>query len=113
MRGPITKDSIRELFAMLDKEVGGGLELLEGNSTAGRSWRLMVGDNGEHPFLGLDNGFIGWTRREAFRTLEGVLAGWLAATRHWGLRLQTDWEDRPQPGTLTGVVNEMLPPTEF
>lgn len=108
MRGPVTIHDIEVIFTRFDREVGpGSLELVRGNKAAGRAWRLLYND--EQPFLGLDHGFLGWTKREAYRTLEGLLAGWLASTRHWGAKL-ANAEHRHE---IDAVRDEMLPPTEF
>lgn len=86
------------------------LELHEGNKPAGRPWRLHVtieGSTGLAGFPGLDDGFLGWTRREAYQTLRGIEAGWEAATRHWAVRLRRRGHER------LDLLDQMLPPGEF
>jgi hypothetical protein len=54
--------------------------LQSGSPSAGRAWRLYVstsngGRGGLGTFLDLDNGYLGWTKREAYCTLTGLLSG--------------------------------------
>lgn len=56
------------------------LVLQSGSPTYGRAWRLFVssgpgGQGGLATFLDLDNGYLGWTKREAYCTLTGLLSG--------------------------------------
>lgn len=73
-------------LAQLVKMIGGHVDqpdrlvLQSGSATYGRAWRLFVsaragGQGGLRTFLDLDNGYLGWTKREAYCTLTGLLTG--------------------------------------
>lgn len=56
------------------------LVLEHGSPTYGRAFRLFVstrpeGRGGLTTFLTLSNGYLGWTKREAYCTLTGILSG--------------------------------------
>lgn len=63
------------------------LQLQEGSKTYGNAWRFYI-SYGPHGgvtgnVLGLTSGYLGWTKKEAFDTLQ-TIHGVLAAVKHKG-----------------------------
>lgn len=84
--GNITTRDVNRLFEAISgyTDQPDRMVLQSGSPSAGRAWRLYVsssngGRGGLGTFLTLDNGYIGWTKREAYCTLTGILAGLEAA----------------------------------
>lgn len=89
--------------------------------TPARLW--IMEDGGRTSFPGLDMGMLGWTRKEARRTLLGIVAGAEAqrlaqaeTIRRAGNTLSawhgTIWPTTDQP-ELLAKLNALAPPTEF
>lgn len=91
------KDAARAFEALVtavryvDPSLADRLELHQGSPSAGRAWRLY--DGGGRTTLGLDNGYLGWSAREATMTLR-ALAGCL------------DWLAHPIYGRVYDVMAE-------
>jgi len=110
----------RQLIAR-DHPNGEHLVLEAGSPTYGHAWRLYFKDpdnGGLHSFPGLDNGYLGFSKNEAYQTMRGILAGMDAATRMWGVALAKTLELQQGNSEYIGrrvqnVVDEMIPPGEF
>lgn len=107
------------------------LDLQVGSPTYGHAWRLnfMLGypeNHGLTSFPGLSNGYLGWSAREAYRTLEGILAGMEAQrlAQAETIRRANGWlvaasasvseaADLNDLGSVVAKLDELAPPTEF
>src|SRR5688500_19039266 len=98
--------------------------------SAGTPARLFVvdDDHGRTSFPGLDLGMLGWTRKETYRTLVGIVAGMEAQKllqaetirgaadqlRLWSEeRMSELMGERQKAETLMDELDKLAPPTEF
>ena len=103
------------------------LDLQVGSPTYGHAWRLnfMLGypeNHGLTSFPGLSNGYLGWSAREAYQTLRGILAGMEAqrlaqaetirAARKMVNRSGLSWSN-VEANKLAEALDALAPPTEF
>lgn len=107
------------------------LDLQVGSPTYGHAWRLnfMLGypeNHGLTSFPGLSNGYLGWSAREAYQTLRGILAGMEAQrlvqaetirrANGWLVAASADVTSTDLLNDLGSVVaklDDLAPPTEF
>lgn len=108
---------------------GQHLDYDRGQPSVGHAWRLNFmldypASHGLTSFPGLDRGYLGSSRREAYRTLEGILAGMEAQrlVQADSVRFARERLERPErfddPGRKLDMLaadglDELAPPTEF
>jgi len=115
------KAALTQVMTLYPKGTRFDYEPVEANAGApARLW--IMEDTGRVPFPGLDLGMLGWTRREARRTLLGIVAGadaqrliqaeTIRAARRMVDRSGLSWSNE-EVNDLAAKLDELAPPGEF